>query len=283
MRDPVQVSVVVVSHNSGAALADGVHALLAQRTAIEVILVDNASVDGSVERLPADPRLAIERNPDNRGFARACNQGAKRARAEVLLFLNPDCLLPADAIERLLHHLRAEAGLGVLGAQLLDPDGSPQAAARRRTPTPGRALRLALGLPRAAIEPASAAARATLEPVDAVSGALMLMPRAAFDAVGGFDEGYVLHCEDLDLCRRVLQHGYRIALANDVRVTHLKGTSSRRRPVWVEWQKHRGMLRYFRKFDAAASPRWMRLAVPLAVWARFPLAAARAAWRARQR
>ena len=74
----------------------------------------------------------------------------------------------------------------------------------------------------------------------------------------------------------MLQSGRRVALARDVRVVHLKGTSSRRRPVWVEWQKHRGMLRYFRKFDAAASPLWLRIAVPLGVWLRFPFAARRA-------
>jgi N-acetylglucosaminyl-diphospho-decaprenol L-rhamnosyltransferase len=72
-------------------------------------------------------------------------------------------------------------------------------------------------------------------------------------------------------------------VANGVRVTHHKGTSSRRRPVWVEWQKHRGMLRYFRKFDAAASPVWLRALVPVAVWMRFPLAALRALRRAHQR
>jgi GT2 family glycosyltransferase len=119
------------------------------------------------------------------------------------------------------------------------------------------------------------------EMVEAVSGALLLMPRAVFDRIGGFDPGYVLHCEDLDLCRRVLQAGLRVALASDVQVVHLKGTSSRRRPVWVEWQKHRGMLRYFRKFDASSSPWWLRMAVPLGVWLRFPFAALRAVWRVR--
>jgi N-acetylglucosaminyl-diphospho-decaprenol L-rhamnosyltransferase len=276
------VSVVVVSHNSGGTLADCVHAVLAQSVAIELIVVDNASVDGSLERLPQDPRLTIERNADNRGFSRACNQGAKRARAELLLFLNPDCLLPADAVERLSRHLRAAPDIGLLGAQLLDPDGAPQAAARRHTPTPARALRQALGLQRAP-QPEPPMADDAIEEVDAVSGALMLLSRATFDVLHGFDEDYVLHCEDLDLCRRVLQSGRRVALARDVRVVHLKGTSSRRRPVWVEWQKHRGMLRYFRKFDAANGSPWLRIAVPLAVWLRFPLAATRALWRARQR
>jgi N-acetylglucosaminyl-diphospho-decaprenol L-rhamnosyltransferase len=79
----------------------------------------------------------------------------------------------------------------------------------------------------------------------------MLVPRA-FDAVGGFDEGYRLHFEDLDLCRRLRQRGLRVVFASALQITHLKGTSSRRRPLWVAWQKHRGWRRYFERFDARA-------------------------------
>ena len=98
---------------------------------------------------------------------------------------------------------------------------------------------------------ASAQASA-VEPVDAVSGALMLLPRATFEAVGGFDEGYFLHCEDLDLCRRVRERGSVVVCANEIRVVHGKGGSSRSRPVFVAWHKHRGMWRWFTKFDPAA-------------------------------
>src|SRR3546814_6060535 len=78
----------------------------------------------------------------------------------------------------------------------------------------------------------------------------MLLPRALFDRIGGFDEGYRLHVEDLDLCRRAREAGAAVAVANDVRVVHVRGVSSRSRPGFSEWHKHRGMLRYFRKFEA---------------------------------
>ncbi len=281
-----KTSVIVVSHDSGDELGRGVAAALAQDSPVDVIVVDNASSDGSIDRLPDDPRLRVLRNPDNRGFAVACNQGAKIATGSHLLFLNPDCLLPPEAATQLHRMVAADAGVGVWGAQLLNADGTRQAAARRRTPTPGRALRRALGMGRGAVEMSEATADASaasgaIEYVEAVSGALMLLPRGVFEQLGGFDEGYVLHCEDLDLCRRALQAGFRVAVANDVRLTHLKGTSSRRRPVWVEWQKHRGMLRYYRKFDARSSPWWLRLAVPIGVWLRFAGAASRAWWRVR--
>lgn len=281
-----RVGVIIVAHDSGAFLQAGVRSVLAQNIALQLIVVDNASRDGSIEALPADARLTLLRNADNRGFGVACNQGAARCDAGLLLFLNPDCELPPAALAQLCDILEANPQIGLLGAQLLDGDGALQAASRRRTPRPVQAIRIALGLTRAEVAPDSAAATSgnavAPEPVEATSGALMLMHRLLFEQLGGFDEGYVLHCEDLDLCRRVLAAGRSVAIAPQVRVPHHKGTSSRRRPVWVEWQKHRGMLRYFRKFDAAEAPWWLRALVPLGVWMRFPFAAARAWHRARR-
>jgi len=272
-----EVTAVVVSHDSGAFLHACVADLLAQQARIRVVVVDNGSRDGAPDALPDDPRLEILRNPDNPGFATACNQGAARAQGAHLLFVNPDCRLEPDAVPRLLAHLAAAPQLGILGAHLVNADGSPQAAARRSTPSPGRAIAQALGRK---VPQESQREMGSLIEVEATSGALMLMPRDLFEALGGFDAGYVLHCEDLDLCRRVLLAGRRIAVATDVRIVHAKGTSSRRRPVWVEWQKHRGMWRYFRRFDAAGSPWWLRALVRVGIVAHFPLAAARAWWRA---
>ncbi len=273
------LTAVVVSHDSGDYLLACVADLLAQTLAMQVIVVDNGSRDGAPDRLPKDARLTLLRNRDNPGFATACNQGAAQAQAARLLFINPDCRLPPDAARRLLAHLDAAPALGMLGAWLVNPDGSPQAAARRSTPRPGRAIAQMLG--RAPQQP-SVPCDGALQDVEATSGALMLMPRDLFQTLGGFDTGYVLHCEDLDLCRRVLDAGRRIAIATDVAVVHAKGTSSRRRPLWVEWQKHRGMWRYFRRFDAATSPWWLRVTVFAGIAAHLPIAAARAWWRARR-
>ncbi len=104
-----------------------------------------------------------------------------------------------------------------------------------------------------------------------MSGALMLLPRHLFQRLNGFDTGYFLHCEDLDLCRRVRDAGWRVMLAGAVRVVHAKGTSSRHRPIFVSRYKHRGMWRWFRKFDPAA--RWPLIAqvVWLGIWAHFLL------------
>src|SRR3546814_19276126 len=92
----------------------------------------------------------------------------------------------------------------------------------------------------------------------------MLLPRALFDRIEGFDEGYLLHVEDLDLCRRAREAGAAVAVANDVRVVHVRGVSSRSRPGFSEWHKHRGMWRYFRKFEAPSRNIVVRAGVWLA-------------------
>jgi len=117
-----------------------------------------------------------------------------------------------------------------------------------------------------------------LEDVEAVSGALMLLPRAVFARIGGFDEGYFLHCEDLDLCRRVRDAGLRVVCANDVCVVHVKGSSSRSRPFFVARHKHRGMWRWFVKFDPAARNRVLRVLVWCGLWMHFALLAPRYGW-----
>lgn len=271
------VAAIVVSHNSGRDLAACVTDLLAQTLPLQVIVVDNASVDGCLSHLPAHPAVQVIRNQENRGFGVACNQGAERVAAPYLLFINPDCRLHVEAVSQLHQHLRALPTLGMLGARLCHADGRPQAAAVRQTPRPREAILQALG--RRSFEAEMILGeQGAVQFVEATSGALMLMPRPVFTQLGGFDPGYVLHCEDLDLCRRVLLAGWQIGVARDVSIVHFKGTSSRRRPIWVEWQKHRGMWRYFRKFDAADSPFWLSALVALGLVARFPIAAARAWW-----
>jgi GT2 family glycosyltransferase len=114
-----------------------------------------------------------------------------------------------------------------------------------------------------------------LQLVDAVSGALMLLPRALFARIGGFDGGYRLHAEDLDLCRRARAAGSTVAVAKDVRVFDVRGVSTRARQMFIELHKHRGLWRYFRKFEAPRRSLLVRASVFIAIFARFPLAVLR--------
>lgn len=283
-----EIAAIVVACDSGPWLGECVRRLQASQPPIEVVVVDNASRDGSIEALPEG--LTLLSNAVNRGFASACNQGARASSAPFLAFVNPDVLLAADTLARLLDKLRGRREIGLIGACLRDAKGRLDPACRRRDPTPWRALMSLTGLARMSRRwPALAGIEADPVPMpeyieypDAVSGALMLMPRSVFEQIGGFDEGYFLHGEDLDLCRRVRKAGWRVALAGDVEVLHLRGTSSRRRPLLVLWEKHRGMLRYYAKFERGRLPFGLRWSVPLALWAllllRLPRALVQALW-----
>ena len=280
------IAAIVVAHDSEETLDACLTRLRAAEGVIEIRVVDNNSRDASMEiaqrHALADPRLRFIANPDNPGFAVACNQGAAASTAAWLAFVNPDCFVEGDSLSWLLTHaaaIRLRDGVDALvGADLVGEDGVRDVAARRRDPDfaamLGDRARAKLGV-------AVDAGRA-LQAVDAVSGALMLLPRALFDRVGGFDEDYRLHAEDLDLCRRVRDAGATVACANDVRVVHVRGVSSRSRPLFVEWHKHRGLWRYFGKFEAAQRGPFVRMAVFAMIWLRFPLAVARAAGRAMQ-
>ncbi|CAN5697824.1 glycosyltransferase family 2 protein [soil metagenome] len=273
--DP-SIAAIVVSHESAASIDDCLQRLRACDGVAQIRVVDNASRDGTLAVVQrhalADPRLRFVANPDNPGFSVACNAGAADADAPWLAFVNPDCLLEPDTLARLHAHALALSGDALLGADLVDEQGVRDGAARRREPDFAAMLSTAaardLSLP--------ADDTRTLQHVDAVSGALMLLPRSLFERLGGFDTGYRLHAEDLDLCRRAREAGATVAVANDVRVLHLRGVSSRARPLFVEWHKHRGLWRYFRKFEAPRRSLGTRAAVLVAIAARFKLAALRA-------
>lgn len=290
-------SVIVVAADSGPLLRTCVESVLAGNPgdSLELLLVDNASGDGVPEQVEAthraDTRLQVLRNGANLGFGPACNRGAARARGDVLVFLNPDCLVAQDFVARVRTALSTDDRIGVLGVQVTDAHGRAARGNRRRDPTLRRALTTLTGLARlearwpawqgVEMPPANSAA---VEMVEAVSGACMVLPRAAFERVGGFDEGYFLHAEDLDLCRRVRDAGWRVAIDPGTRVAHVQGSSSRARPLFVARHKHRGMWRYFSKFDPAARNPVLRGLVWTGIWAHFllkaPLLALRGARRA---
>lgn len=278
-------SIIVVAADSGPLLGTCIDSALGSNVPVEVILVDNASRDGEVERTLAahvqDRRLRVLRNGDNLGFGPACNLGAAHARGDTLVFLNPDCELQAHTIADLRTALGSDVRLGVLGVTILASDGRPARGNRRRDPTLRRALASLTGLARlesrwpalAGVEMPPVAALTALESVDAVSGACMVLSRTGFARIGGFDEGFFLHCEDLDLCRRARDAGLRVAIAPTIRVTHAQGSSSRCRPLFVARHKHRGLWRYFTKFDPAARNLPLRALVWLGIWTHFALTA----------
>jgi GT2 family glycosyltransferase len=279
------VSVIIVNHNAGDLLAECVGAALAQ--AGQVIVVDNASSDSSMDRLASrfaeEPRLTMLCEDKNLGFAAGCNLGLGLATQAHVLFLNPDCILAAGSLRRMVEVLESDSRAGMVGGRLTNLDGSEQGGGRRAMPTPWRSFVRAFGLSRLGSrwpglfqdfhlhnQPLPDAPIA----VEAISGALMLVRRAALVDVGPWDEAYFLHCEDLDWCMRFRQHGWKILFVPDAPVVHHHGHCSRARPIFVEWHKHRGMVRFYQKFYRHQYPGVLMWLVKAGVWFRFGLISA---------
>ena len=258
---------VVVTYQSSTTIEDCLQRLREARGIAEIRVVDNGSTDDTVDILQRhashDPRVRFIANPDNPGFAAANNQGAGDSSSPWLAFINPDVMVEAETLALLCERAQA-LGDCLLGVEQVDENGRADDAVRRRDPdflamlrSPGSGSKLAI-----ARDPSVAMQR-----VPAISGAVMLMPRVLFERIGGWDAGYRLHAEDLDLCRRVREAGGVVAIANDLQVLHVRGVSSRSRPFFVEWHKHRGLWRYFQRFEARQRSLPVRVAVWGAIWA----------------
>lgn len=285
-RERPTVSAVVVNFNGGPLAAHAVESILSSPWIGDVFLVDNGSSDGSLTAIHSlaerDRRLCVIENHRNLGFAVASNLGLHGASGEYCLLVNPDCIVEPGVVERLVGVMAQDPSIGIAGGMIRNPDGSEQRGARRRLPTPWRSLvdilRLNALFPD---DPRFRGVNMQGEPlgtgpmeVEAVSGALMLVRRAALSDVGLLDEGYFLHCEDLDWCMRFRQKGWKIVFVPDVSAVHVQGTCSRARPIRVEWHKHRGMMRFYRKFFRDRYPLPLMGLVAVGVWMHFALLAA---------
>ncbi|MDY7576119.1 glycosyltransferase family 2 protein [Actimicrobium sp. CCI2.3] len=237
----------------------------------------------SLAALEGLPHVQIIRNERNLGFAAACNIGARTAVAPYLLFLNPDCYFVPGTLSILLDALRADGQAGMVGGLLINSDGSEQPGGRRAIPTPWRSFVRAFGLNRFAdrwpklffdfhLHKQPLPARPV--EVEAISGACMLVSREAVQQVGLWDDAYFLHCEDLDWCMRFRQKGWKILFVPTAKMSHALGVCSSSRPLFVEWHKHKGMMRFYRKFFRHQYPFLLMGLVAVGVWLRFALVAA---------
>lgn len=258
------LDVVVVNWNARdllrAALVSLAGALDGSFELRRVVVVDNASTDGSLDGL-ADLSLPIEvlRNAENRGFGRACNQGARASDADYLLFLNPDTRLFGDSLRVPLAFLERpeSAGVAVAGIQLVGDDGRV-AASCARFPRAATFLWIATGLDRLFARRGLGYRmtewdHAESRDVDHVMGAFYLVRRRVFVELEGFDEDFFVYFEDLDLSRRVAAAGYRSRFLAEARAYHQGGGTSRRIKARRLAYFLRGKLRYAQKHHAGAA------------------------------
>jgi hypothetical protein len=275
------VTVVIVNFNAGAILLDCVKSVLDSTVAVKVIVADNGSSDSSMgilqNLLGHDPRLTIMENVENLGFAKANNRAFALAEGEYILLLNPDCVIKPDTLERMMAAMEARPSAGMAGCLIRNLDGSEQRGCRRSVPTPRRSLAHVTGLNRIFPgDPRFQSFNQTNTPlpdrpvyIEAISGAFMFVRRKVLDEVGPLDEGYFMHCEDLDWCMRFEMKGWKTLFVPDVEITHAHGVSSAGRPVRVEWHKSRGMIRFYRKFFRNDYNVFLFYLVIIGVWARF--------------
>lgn len=273
MSDSLPLSIIIVSWNVSADLARCLDSLRANEgPEREIIVVDNASRDNTLEVLQGYPEVQVIANGDNRGFAAANNQGLAVARGRYVLLLNPDTLVPAGALTQLLSFADSQPRAGVIGPRLLNSDGSLQASCRH-FPTVRAALFRHTFLER--LFPHAAATRdylmadwdhQTPREVDWVSGACLLVRRATLEEVGALDEGFYWGSEDVDYCFRVHRAGWQVWYTPQPAITHAIGRSTIQAVIPTIIRTHRSMQRLYAKHLARNG--LTRALVTLGVWAR---------------
>jgi len=246
----IDVSVVIVSWNTREILRDCLRSVFEQTrdVSFDVCVVDNNSHDGSAEMVRAEfPEVKLIANAENRGFAAACNQGMRIARARYVLLLNPDTVILEDAISQCLRYADHHADVGVVGCQVLD-DIDRVSPTGFSFPSPWNVFLALSGLSR--VFPRSRLfgrpelgwwERNTEQDVDVVTGMFMLVRGEAIAQVGMMDEAYFVYSEEADWCYRFAQAGWRRVFTPSARIIHLDGgaksTSQVSTKMFVQLQK----------------------------------------------
>jgi N-acetylglucosaminyl-diphospho-decaprenol L-rhamnosyltransferase len=266
---------VVVNYESGPLLLAAVESLTADDSAgpAEVVVVDNGSSDGSAAAVrSARPEVRVLTPGENVGYARAANLGIAATAAPVVVVCNPDLVQRAGTAAALLARLDAEPDLAAVGPQIHDEDGEVYPSARSQPPLVDAVGHALLG----GIWPGNPASRRyrqldahpdVARDVDWISGASIWLRRSALRSVGGWDEGYFMYVEDVDLCWRLRRLGWRVAYEPAGLVVHVQGASTRRHPYRSIVAHHRSLVRFADKRLLG----WRRALLPVAatfLWAR---------------
>jgi GT2 family glycosyltransferase len=245
-----RLSIVIVSYNAREALIDCLRSLGAAPPAIdhEIVVVDNASDDGSAAAAGAVPRVKVIELPDNRGFAAANNAAIRATQSEFILLLNSDTIVPAGAVDALVKTLEADPAVGVVGPRLVDAAGEPE---------------LSFG---AMISPWNeyrqkhrsrewiARETAREQAVDWVSGACLAVRRKDAEAAGLLDERFFLYTEDVDFCHAIRRLGRKVLFTPVTTITHLRGQSRASRRDGSQRAYRASQVAFYRKHHPAYVP-----------------------------
>lgn len=260
-REALILSIVIVNYNTRDLLRDCLRSVYASQGDLhyEVIVVDNCSRDGSVAMVEEEyPQATVIASPINGGYAYANNLGLRQAQGHYLLLLNPDTVLPPNALMDMITFMEQHPDAGVAGPKLVLADGSLDLACRRSFPTLQVAFYRLVGLSKR--YPQSQRFNrynlGYLDPdqmaeVDSVVGAFMMIRREALEQAGLLDERFFAYAEDIDLCYRIkVEHGWRVYYNPQVVVTHYKSQSTRKRALRMNVEFYRAMWLFHQKHYA---------------------------------
>ena len=274
----MKVSIVIINFNTKKLTGECIDSIL--RTThcdYEVIVVDNSS--NPAEKFTSQLDCVSILQAENRGFGHACNLGMKEAKGELYLMLNSDTIVHDGAIDQCVEYISSHKDVGAIGCKTLLADGTLDHNCKRGLPTPEASLYYLLGLDKK--HPNSlkyARYHATyldenkVNEVEVLSGAFMMLRASVIEKTGGFDEDYFMYCEDVDLCLRIAQEGYKLIYYPYASITHLKGASGlqAKTPKVIRWF-HESMLLFYNKHYRKKYGPLVTLAVYVGVYTKMSL------------
>jgi GT2 family glycosyltransferase len=253
----MDISILIVNFNTKKLLEQTIQSVTntVKNINYEIIVVDNASSDGSVEVIKKNYRnVILIKNKTNDGFAKANNIGIKKAKGRYILLLNSDTLLVNDCIEKSIKYLDNNKDVGALGCKVVLPNGKLDTACKRGYPTPEASFFYMLKLDK--LFPSvkrfgqynlSYLSQNEINEVDSLVGAFMMVRKDTIDEVGLLDEKFFMYGEDIDWCMRIKEAGWKIIYYPEASIIHYKGASSKKKRHKILFEFHRAMYIFYKK------------------------------------
>lgn len=292
----MKLSIIIVNYNTYTLTKQTIDSVLEKKLPFEyeIMLVDNASQDDSMARLQEDYKelisqglLNITLNDANLGFAKANNIGMKKSKGEYILLLNSDTYVVEDCLQQCMQYIERynteaaiqgenECKIGALGCKVILSDGTLDHACKRGFPTPRASLYYFLKLHKRdkvkyGLYDALHLDENEVGEVDCLMGAFMLMPRHVLDQVGLLDEDFFMYGEDIDLCYRIKEGGYKIMYYPEASIIHYKGGSSKKRRTKVIYDFHNAMWIFYKKHYIKTYSLWINSLVYVGIWTKYAL------------
>lgn len=253
----MDLSIIIVNYKTKVLTLACIESVFSSITSYnyEIILIDNASNDGTIEAVnDRFPQVITITNTDNVGFSKANNQGIRIAQGRYVLLLNSDTIAQRDTFQTMLHFMDENPTVGASGCKIVLPDGSLDKACKRGFPTPSASFYYAFGfaklfpkIPRFNQYQLGYLSPDEAYPIDSLVGAFMLIRREAIEQVGMLDEEFFMYGEDIDWCYRIKQAGWVNYYYPKTQIVHYKGASSRRKPYKIIYEFHRAMILFHNK------------------------------------